>query len=148
MREVNRSALVGFPAQAMFDLVNDVARYPEFLPWCKRSEVLESSDSHMLASIEIAKGGFNRAFTTRNTLTPGERIELALVDGPFKELAGSWHFQALSDDACKVSLHLEFKFASRMLEMMLGPVFNQICDTMLDSFVRRAQVVYGNKAGA
>lgn len=146
MREVDRSALVNFPARAMFDLVNDVARYPEFLPWCRNSEVLDESDAEMLARIEIARGGLNRSFTTRNRLAPPEKIEIELVEGPFRHLRGAWRFTPLNDEACKVSLHLEFRFASRVMEMMLGPVFNQICESMLDAFVKRANRVYSDSS--
>lgn len=142
MREVDRSALVNFSARAMFDLVNDVARYSEFLPWCRSSEVLEESQDEMLARIEIARGGLNRSFTTRNALTAPERIEIKLVDGPFRHLRGAWQFKELSEDACKVSLHLEFQFSNRVMEMMLGPIFNQICESMLDAFVKRAHGIY------
>lgn len=143
MREVNHSALVPYSAEAMFDLVNDVARYPEFLPWCRNSRVVEESDEHMIAMIEIARGGIHQSFTTRNTLERPERLGLELVDGPFRTLRGEWRFQALREDACKVQLHLEFDFSSRIISMAFGPVFNQVCESMLDAFVKRAVSLHG-----
>lgn len=128
----------------MFDLVNDVARYPEFLPWCRSTRVVEESDEHMVATIEVAKGGIHQSFTTRNSLQPPERLELSLVEGPFRSLRGEWRFQPLSDEACKVELHLQFDFSNRIVSMAFGPVFNQVCETMLDAFVQRARQVHGD----
>lgn len=143
MREVNRSAIVPHAARAMFDLVNDVARYPEFLPWCKSTRILEETESLMRASIEVSRGGVHKSFTTRNTLNAPERILLELEEGPFRKLRGEWRFQALKEDACKVTLHIEFEFSSRVMSLVFGPVFNSICETMLDAFVRRAKELYG-----
>jgi ribosome-associated toxin RatA of RatAB toxin-antitoxin module len=143
VREVNRSALVSYPAGAMFDLVNDVAHYPEFLPWCRSSRILEQSDEQMVATIDIARGGIHQSFTTRNTLQRPERLTLELVDGPFRRLRGEWRFESLSDDACKVHLHLEFAFSNRLVSLAFGPIFNQVCESMLDAFVKRAQQVHG-----
>ena len=105
---IQRSALLPYPAQALFDLVNDVASYPEFLPWCRASQVLEVSELHMLASLEVAKGSLSQRFVTRNTLQPGQRIEMNLQEGPFTRLHGVWEFKALGDKACKISLDLSF----------------------------------------
>lgn len=101
---IQRSALLPYPAQALFDLVNDVASYPQFLPWCRASEVLEVSETHMLASLEVAKGSIGQRFVTRNVLLPGQRIEMNLQEGPFTSLHGVWEFKALGDKACKISL--------------------------------------------
>ncbi|MDX1444008.1 MAG: type II toxin-antitoxin system RatA family toxin [Gammaproteobacteria bacterium] len=143
MREVNRSALVPHSAEAMFDLVNDVARYPEFLPWCRSSRVVEESDSHMIATIEVAKGGIHQSFTTRNTLERPTRLQLQLENGPFRHLKGEWRFEPLDENACKVELHLEFEFSNRLISMAFGPVFNQVCESMLDAFVKRARQLDG-----
>lgn len=143
MREVNRSAIVPHSAEAMFDLVNDVASYPEFLPWCRSSRVDEESNSHMVATIEVARGGIHQSFTTRNVLERPERLELELVKGPFHHLRGEWRFQALGDDACKIHLHIEFDFSNRLVSMAFGPVFKQVCESMLDAFVKRARQLHG-----
>lgn len=149
MREVRKQALVPHSAQAMFDLVNDVDAYPEFLPWCRSAGVKEEGEEggkrYRIASIEIAMGGAHKTFTTRNTLEPPERLTIDLVEGPFKHLTGEWIFDSLGDDACKVSLCLKFEFSSGLMNMMFGPVFSQIGETMLDAFVRRARALHGNR---
>lgn len=145
MREVRRQALVPHSAEEMFDLVNDVDAYPEFLPWCSDASVREEGEGWRVASISIAKGGVGKTFTTRNTLERPERLTLELVEGPFRHLTGVWTFDSLGDDACKVSVHLRFEFSSGLMNMVFGPVFNQISETMLDAFVRRAKVLYGNR---
>uniref|UniRef100_A4XYG2 Cyclase/dehydrase n=1 Tax=Ectopseudomonas mendocina (strain ymp) TaxID=399739 RepID=A4XYG2_ECTM1 len=140
---IQRSALLPYPAQALFDLVNDVARYPEFLPWCSSSQVLEVSESHMLASLEVAKGGLSQRFVTRNALQPGERIEMNLQEGPFTRLHGVWEFKALGDKACKISLDLTFDYAGPLVRATLGPLFNQAANTMVDAFCQRAKQLHG-----
>ena len=143
MPQVSRSALVPYSAAQMYALVDGIKQYPEFLPWC-RSAVEHSRDSaEVRASIEIAKGAVNKAFTTCNKMTPGAQIEMSLLDGPFKHLHGFWRFDALRENACKVSLELDFEFSNRLVSMAIGPVFNQVANTMVDCFVERARSVYG-----
>lgn len=143
MRDIKRQALVPYPAEWMFDLVNDVDSYPEFLPWCRSADVKEEGEGYRVATVEVAKGGVARSFTTRNTLERPERLQLELVDGPFRHLSGEWLFRSLGEDACKVELHLRFEFSSSLMNLVFGPVFNQIGETMLDAFVRRARAVHG-----
>ena len=140
---IQRSALLPYPAQALFDLVNDVASYPQFLPWCRASEVLEVSETHMLASLEVAKGSIGQRFVTRNVLQPGQRIEMNLQEGPFTSLNGVWEFKALGDKACKISLDLTFDYAGPLVRATLGPLFNQAANTMVDAFCQRAKQLYG-----
>ena len=140
---IQRSALLPYPAQALYDLVNDVASYPQFLPWCRASEVLEVSETHMLASLEVAKGGIGQRFVTRNVLLPGQRIEMNLQEGPFSSLNGVWEFKALGDKACKISLDLTFDYAGPLVRATLGPLFNQATNTMVDAFCQRAKQLYG-----
>ena len=142
MYDINRSALVPYSDQKMYDLINDVDQYQHFLPWCGQSEIIEASDEIIVASVRIAYKGVHKTFTTRNTLTPFTEIKLALVDGPFKQLAGSWHFKALGEDACRISLHLEFGFENRIVDALIGPVYTLIAKSMLDSFVKRAEELY------
>ncbi|MFP8966372.1 type II toxin-antitoxin system RatA family toxin [Pokkaliibacter sp. CJK22405] len=143
MATVERSALVMHSAQEMFDIVNDVKAYPEFLPWCSGTTVISEDSQEMTASIEVAKAGFHYRFTTKNTLQPPERITLSLVEGPFKTLVGEWYFKPLAEDACKVSLTLTFEFANKLAGMAMGKVFNQIATTMVDAFCQRAEKVCG-----
>ena len=140
---IQRSALLPYPAQALYDLVNDVASYPQFLPWCSASEILEVSETHMLASLEVAKGGIGQRFVTRNALLPGQRIEMNLQEGPFTRLHGVWEFKALGDKACKISLDLTFDYAGPLVRATLGPLFNQAANTMVDAFCQRAKQLYG-----
>lgn len=139
MRRVTRSALVPYSADAMFALVDDIPAYPEFLPWCRAAQEHSRSERQVEASLELARGGISKWFTTRNHLTPGERIDIELVDGPFRKLEGHWSFVPLGDAGCRINLEMEFEFSSRMLDMMIGPVFEQICNSLLDAFVERAR---------
>ncbi|KHL69431.1 MULTISPECIES: type II toxin-antitoxin system RatA family toxin [Pseudomonas] len=140
---IQRSALLPYPAQALYDLVNDVASYPQFLPWCSASEVLESDAGQMRASLTVAKGGVSQRFITRNQLTPGESIVMDLEQGPFKQLHGVWHFKALTDKACKISLDLAFDYDGPLIKATLGPLFNQAANTLVDAFCQRAKQLHG-----
>ncbi|MBE03468.1 type II toxin-antitoxin system RatA family toxin [Marinobacter lutaoensis] len=140
--QIDKSALVMHSAERMFHLVNDVARYPEFLPWCAGAEVHERDEAQVTASLEIAKGGLRHRLTTRNRLYMPEAIEMNLVDGPFQNLSGRWHFKSLDDNACKVILTLEFEFSGSLSRMTFGPVFSQAANTLVDAFCRRADQLY------
>ncbi|MEE9310320.1 MAG: type II toxin-antitoxin system RatA family toxin [Cocleimonas sp.] len=142
MPHVNKSALVPFSAEQMYALVADIDGYQDFLPWCGHSEVLSDEDNIVVGTVKIAKGGVNKSFTTKNHQLENKQIEVTLVDGPFKKLEGFWRFDALKEDACKVSLELEYEFSSKLLGMVVGPVFNQVANTMVDSFVKQARVIY------
>lgn len=142
MANVRRSALVAFSAESMFDLVNDVASYPQFLPGCSDSKVLEDNSDSMKASVLISKGGVKQWFTTQNVLARGEYIKMNLVDGPFSHLDGGWTFTKLEDDACKIELNLHFTFSSKLAEMAFGRVFNSIASNMVNAFTARAKKVY------
>lgn len=127
----------------MFALVDDIDAYPQFLPWCRSARVLARDSDEVRATLELAKGALNKSFTTVNRLQPDKMIEMRLVEGPFRHLEGFWRFDALRDDACRVSLDLDFEFSSRMLGMVAGPVFTQIANTLVDAFCQRAEQVYG-----
>ncbi len=144
MYTVKRSALVTHSARKMFILVNDVDRYQEFLPWCGGSEEISRTDREVIASIKIAYRGVEKSFTTRNKLEGTRKIILALVDGPFSELRGSWEFIRLEENASRVNLDLQFDFSNRLLEAVVGPVFRRIADSMVDSFVKRADQMYAS----
>jgi len=144
MHKVDRSVLVPYRAAQMFDLVADVASYPEFMPWCGGARVLSRDEHGMMASVTIAFAGLRQQFTTRNTHDYPNCIDLHLVDGPFSMLAGHWRFQPLGEDGCKVLFTMEYAFSSRTLEALVGPVFNRIASSFIDSFTRRAQACYGD----
>jgi len=143
MPNISKSALVTHSASEMFALVNNVALYKEFLPWCGGSEELSRNEDEVKASVMISHSGLNKTFTTLNRLQKNKMIEIKLVDGPFKHLYGFWRFDSLSEDACKISLDLEYEFSNMMLAIAIGPVFNHIANSMVDSFCQRAEAVYG-----
>ena len=123
----------------MFDVVNDVDGYPDFLPWCDESRIIESSEHEMVASLTIARGGVRHSFTTRNRLERPGRMTLTLVDSPFKTLEGEWRFHQLGEDGCRVEMTLSFDFDSRLAGMVLAKVFEHAADTMVDAFCDRAE---------
>ena len=127
----------------MFELVNNIDDYSQFLNWCDSSAILNQSDNQITASVEINKGGIKQTFSTLNTLTPYKSIAMELVDGPFDVLSGEWRFEALGDNATKIHLDLQFKFKSMLIDMALSPVFKNIANSQLDSFVERAKYIYG-----
>ena len=146
MSHIKRSALVHYSPAEMYQLVNNVADYASFLPWCRSATVQSESDTEMLASVEIAKGVLHKTFTTKNQLHKNQRIELQLVDGPFKKLSGYWQFDSLKvEDACRVNLELDFEFASGMMSLAAKPIFTQIANSLVDSFCKRAVDVYGER---
>lgn len=143
MTEIDRSALVTWSAQQMFDLVSDVESYPTFLPWCASSALVSKSDTEIVGRLDVAKGGIKQSLTTRNRIEPPFKMYLELVDGPFKEFKGLWTFQPLGDDGCKVSLRLMFEVDNRLMGFALGKVFNVAADRLVDAFCERADQVYG-----
>lgn len=141
--QIDKTALVMHSAERMFHIVNDVARYPEFLPWCTGADVQEEGEGQRKASLEISKGGMHHRLTTRNWVREPESIEISLADGPLKSLTGRWQFHPLNDDACKVTLTLEFEFSGSLSRMAFGPVFKYVANTMVDAFCHRADDLYG-----
>lgn len=142
MREVRRRAMVPYAASDMYALVNDVRAYPDFLPWCRSAVVHSETERFMEASLELSRGKTSRVFTTRNQLTAGERIQIGLVDGPFRHLEGHWYFDAIDESASEVRLEMRFEFDSFMGGMLFGPVFEDIARSLVDAFARRASDVY------
>jgi len=142
MTVVQKSALVKFSARQMFDLVNDIENYPQFLPWCSGSRIIKRGDDFVEAELLISKGGFKKAFSTRNQIDQGGKITVSLLDGPFSYLEGVWNFMPLREDASKISLDLEFEMSGKLASLAFGAVFNQICNTMVSSFTARAKEIY------
>jgi ribosome-associated toxin RatA of RatAB toxin-antitoxin module len=139
---VERSAMVIFTAKQMFDLVNDVGRYPEFLPWCTAARVEDRSETERVASVKVARGVLRTEFTTRNTLKRNAQILMHLVDGPFRDLIGEWRFDAIGERGSRVSFRVEFEFKNRLTAAALGGAFEAVCSTIVDAFVVRAQKIY------
>jgi len=138
MTSIHRHALVRHSALRMYTLVNDVAGYPARFAWCDDSEVLEQSDTHMLARLDLRIAGLRTGFSTRNVLEKPTCIELALVEGPFRQLTGRWDFHTLAEDACKVSLTLDFDVASKLMGSAFAIGFQGLADRMVDDFCREA----------
>ena len=143
MPEVNRSVLVNHKPEQMFALVDDVERYPEFLPWCGGARVSFRDDARTRATIEIRYRGIKQGFTTENTKRPPSEMDIQLVEGPFRELDGQWRFTALGEGACKVEFRLRYEFSNRLLARLLGPVFEFIANNFVEAFVKRAERIYG-----
>jgi len=143
MHKIERSALVRHSAIDMFHLVNDVASYPIFLKWCKSSKVLSETAEEMTAELEVAWKVLHKIFSTKNQLKEGESIKLELLDGPFESMYGEWHFKHLRDDACKITMEIDFEFKSSVSNFVFSAIFGQICGSLMDSFIKRADEVYG-----
>ena len=143
MAVVHKTVFLGYSAEQMFDLVAQVEDYPKFLPWCGGAKVLEGDDHSVLACLAIHFHGVNQSFTTRNHNTRPTQIKMTLVDGPFKSMDGTWTIKALRADACKVEFDLHYEFSNIILEQLIGPVFGVIANSMVDSFCKRAETVYG-----
>lgn len=143
MAEVNKSVLVAYPAQRMFALVDTVEKYPEFLPWCGGTELI-FRDAHVTrATIRINYRGIRQSFSTENTKSEPQLMQIRLIEGPFRTLEGGWRFTDLGSEGCKVELSLRYEFASRVLDKLLGPVFGHIANNLVDAFVKRAHNIYG-----
>jgi ribosome-associated toxin RatA of RatAB toxin-antitoxin module len=143
LKVVERSAIVTYAPAQMYALVNDVARYPEFLPWCRAGRVENISPTESLATIDVERGMLRAEFTTRNTLEPGARILMQLTHGPFRQLNGQWRFDAIGERGSRVSFRVEFEFKNRLTGAAFSSVFESMCGTIVDAFALRAQKIYG-----
>jgi ribosome-associated toxin RatA of RatAB toxin-antitoxin module len=137
MKEISRSAIVEHSAAEMYALVDDIEAYPRFLPWCQDTRV-EDVDGRKRATLTVGLRGIRQSFTTLNANHPGESMEMRLVEGPFREFSAAWRFVPLAEDACEIHFSLRYEFASRALGKLLEPLFDEIADTMVDAFTRRA----------
>ena len=145
MPVIQRSALVRYSPAQMYALVDDIESYPQFLPWCAATTVFSRSEDEVRAAIELHRGGVRKTFTTLNRLQKNKMIEVRLVEGPFHHLEGFWRFEPLGEtgEGCKVTFDMNFEFSSRILGLTVGPVFNQITNTLVDAFCQRAEQIYG-----
>jgi len=148
MKHVKKSVLLWYSPREMYELVTAVEDYPAFLPWCDRADVLEQHDDGITARLGLAYMGVRHAFTTRNQNVHAESVIVKLVDGPFSLLEGAWLFRPLGRpgteaQACKIEFDLRYRFASTALELVVSPVFDRVANTFVDSFVKRAEAVYG-----
>ncbi len=143
MTTLSRAARVPYTPEQMFALVNDIRTYPDFLPWCSETRVLSESEDEIRATIRLAKRGIETSFTTCNRLQKYNVIEMRLENGPFKRMQGNWRFDSVDELNSRVSLDMDFELSNRILKMTIGPVFNQVANSLVDAFVQRAHDVYG-----
>jgi ribosome-associated toxin RatA of RatAB toxin-antitoxin module len=142
MREVTRTALVPYSPQQIYALVADIEQYPAFVPWVSAAHVLERGEQYLIGRLEMQRAGLHERFTTRNTLQPPERIELALVEGPFKTLHGLWTFTGIQDRGTKITFNVRFEFANPLTNLLLSRTFEKNCGQLVDAFVVRARAIY------
>jgi ribosome-associated toxin RatA of RatAB toxin-antitoxin module len=142
MQVVERSSLTTYTAAQMFALVNDVARYPEFLPWCTGARVECVSPEETIAELKVARGVLRTEFTTRNILRPDQQISMRLLHGPFRELVGEWRFDAIGSRGSRVHFRIEFEFKNRLTATAFNAVFEALCGTIIEAFLARAQAIY------
>jgi len=149
MREISRSALVPYSDAQMFALVADIEAYPQFLPWCSDAAIIERDAQSVTASLELVKAGVHERFTTRNLLSPPQRMHMQLVSGPFKTLDGIWVFTPIQDrgedKGARIDLTMRFEFANPVLGLLLSRSFEASCNSLVDAFTQRARAVYGAK---
>lgn len=138
MHNIHKSAIVLHPAQKMFQLVDSVENYPQFLPWCGSTQIIERDNNKTIASIEINYKGIRQTFTTENTKKQNQEMMIKLIDGPFKSLSGEWIFKNLDKDSCQIELKLKYEFSNVILEKLISPVFNMIANTFIDEFIKEA----------
>ncbi len=146
MTLIDRSALVMYSARQMYALVDDIEHYPAFMQGCQSARVISRSDEEVVGELTLGKGGLRYSFTTRNLLKPEEEMQMALVEGPFRKFRASWRFQPLAENACKVSLTMEFDFAGGLVGMALESLFNHSANNLVDALVNRAHQLYGSGA--
>jgi ribosome-associated toxin RatA of RatAB toxin-antitoxin module len=139
MREVKRSALVSQPPARVFTLINDIERYPEFLPWCTHARVLSRTPEQIVATLGVRQGALTGEFTTRNTLVPDTGIHMHLVSGPFRTLEGEWRLSPIASHGCQVEFAVKFEFRNRLSGLLFEPLFAQTIGSLVDAFVQRAR---------
>lgn len=145
MAEVVKSVLVPYSSIEMFELVDKVEEYPQFLPWCGGTELHHRDEAITEATIHISYLHVKQHFTTQNAKIRGEEMLIRLKRGPFRRLEGYWRFKSLAESACKVEFVLHYEFSSNLLEKALGPVFGMVTSGLVDAFVHRAEKVYGER---
>jgi len=141
MPKIERSALLAHPAKSLYELINDVESYPQYMGGCKQVDLISRSDTHLEARLHLSRAGISQQFTTRNELTPYSSMKMVLVDGPFSHFSGEWRFTALTEEACKVELVLDFAMANSLIGKAAGKLFEYTANEMLDSLVKRAKQV-------
>ncbi len=145
MTEISRTTLVPYTSDEMYVLVNDIESYPSFLPWCTEAKILSQQEESLTATLSMALGKIKQSFTTENTMQDGSRIDIQLIEGPFKHLSGYWRFIQEDEQSCHIHLHMHFEFKNKIIKQTLGRAFYKVMDTLVESFVQRAQQIYGSR---
>ncbi|MGX2966607.1 type II toxin-antitoxin system RatA family toxin [Ursidibacter sp. B-7004-1] len=140
---INQSALVGYSAEQMYQLVNDYEKYPQFLSGCVGASTLSLGENELNAELVIQKLGISQRFSTHNTMIPNQKITMELLNGPFRYLKGYWEFQPFDEQSCKITLQLEFEFSNALIAMAFGKIFNELTLKMVNAFKQRAKEIYG-----
>lgn len=143
MPDINKSKIVPYEQKEMYGLINDIESYSQFVPFCRNSQINSRTVDEILATLSFSKGFLSKSFTTLNRLQPHKMVKICLVNGPFRQLEGFWQFEVLKGGRCRVSLDLEFEFSSQWLSVMFGPLFSQVATMLVDTFCKRADVIYG-----
>ena len=138
MHNIHKSVIVFHSRNKMFQLVDSVENYPQFLPWCGSTQIIKRDNNKTIASIEINFKGIRQTFTTENTKKQNQEMSIKLIDGPFKSLSGKWMFKNLDKDSCQIELKLEYEFSNIIIEKLISPVFNMIANTFIDEFTKEA----------
>ncbi len=145
MTEISKTTIVPYTSEEMYVLVNDIESYPIFLPWCTAAKITSQEEERLTASLSLALGKIKQSFTTENTMHNSSRIDMQLIEGPFKHLTGYWRFIQEGDRSCHIHLHMHFEFKNKIIKHILGKVFYKVMDTLIDSFAQRAQHIYGSR---
>ena len=143
MTKISKATVVPYTPEEMYVLVNDIESYPAFLPWCSAAKILTQQEESLTATLSLALGKIKQSFTTENTMQDGSRIEIQLIEGPFKHLSGYWKFNPEDEQSCHIQLHMNFEFKNKIIKHTLGKAFYKVMDSLVESFVQRAQQVYG-----
>ncbi|OGA18022.1 MAG: ubiquinone-binding protein [Betaproteobacteria bacterium RIFCSPLOWO2_12_FULL_63_13] len=145
MITISRSSLVGYSAEKMYALVEDIESYPKFLPWCSGAEISVREGTRTVATMHVNFHGIRESFTTENANVPSRMIAMELLSGPFRHLRGHWQFTPLSGEGCKIEFRLEYEISNRLLAKLIGPVFQHIGNSFVDAFIRRAERIYARR---
>jgi ribosome-associated toxin RatA of RatAB toxin-antitoxin module len=145
MTKISKATVVPYTPEEMYVLVNDIESYPAFLPWCSAAKILTQQEESLTATLSLALGKIKQSFTTENTMQDGSRIEIQLIEGPFKHLSGYWKFNPEDEQSCHIQLHMDFEFKNKIIKHTLGKAFYKVMDSLVESFAQRAQQVYGNR---
>lgn len=146
MTRIDRSALVSYSAEQMFELVNDIESYPSFMSGCTAARVISASEDELIGELTLSRAGIRQTLVTRNRLIPGRRMTMELVEGAFKSFSATWYFDPLTDSACKVRLEMEFEFSGRLMDFAMEKLFSSSANSLVDAVVQRARKVYGSQA--